>query len=101
MTVYHAAARYIVSTTAETLEINRQKLLLLIPFKQQVCFDMEQTGRAGKKSAWPTNKHPHPSTLMRCRQRITPRTFYLKISVTFNDITSDKLVLNLVPLSHC
>lgn len=41
----HQAAKYMVSTTAETLEINRQKLLLLIFYKQQVGFDMEQTGR--------------------------------------------------------
>ncbi len=92
---------YIVSPTAETLEINRQRLLLLIFFKQQVAFVMEQTGWA-RTLVWAENIHLYPSTLMRCHQRITPRTLYLNITpVTFNDITSDKLGLNLAPLSHC
>lgn len=40
----HQAAGHMVSTTAETLEINMQKLLLLLLYKQQVGFDTEQTG---------------------------------------------------------
>lgn len=52
----HQIAKYKVSTTAKTIEINRQKLLLLILFKQQVGFEMEET-EWPRTPFWPANKH--------------------------------------------
>lgn len=90
----NAIWKKIIHSTAETLEIKRPKLLLLIVFKQQVTFDMEQTGQP-RTHAQPESKLLYPSTRRRFNQRITPRT-----PVTFSVIISDKWVLNIAPLLH-